>query len=229
LNYDLCVEKAYQFEYGGYPERGFDKERRWNPTLLDETGPADASIYLYKLHGSIDWKGTIDGALTFSDSTAKISPEESRMIFGTTYKLQYVDPFLFLVYQLRRRSLEARLIVTLGYGFGDEHINGILAQALRASKHKRLCALVWFGSNLTEAARAERVAEFRKQIEKQLELSPNAEQLVIKVYGAKEFLEKHFTLEAMANLFPKEEELFEVETVSSGYARVVPSEAPADR
>jgi hypothetical protein len=42
---------------------------------------------------------------------------------------------LFLVYQLRRLSLEAKLILVVGYGFADEHINGILQQALRG----RLC------------------------------------------------------------------------------------------
>jgi hypothetical protein len=27
LNYDLCVERAYQAEYGEFPERGFDKRK----------------------------------------------------------------------------------------------------------------------------------------------------------------------------------------------------------
>lgn len=214
LNYDLCVERVYHAEYGSYPERGFDKARRWNPALLDETAQTDASIFLHKLHGSIDWKASADGTLTYSDSTATISAEEGRMIFGTTYKLQYVDPFLFLVYQLRRRSLEARLIVTIGYGFGDEHINGILAQALRTTKAKRLCALIWCDPRLSQAAMDDKVAELRRQIERQLQLQVGADQLVVIMGGAKDFLDHRFTLESMANLFPKEEELFEVASVA---------------
>jgi hypothetical protein len=67
-----------------------------------------------------------NGKLTFSDSTSKIKVDDGQIIFGPKYKLQYVDPFLFLVYQLRRLSLEAKLILVVGYGFADEHINGIL-------------------------------------------------------------------------------------------------------
>jgi hypothetical protein len=77
-----------------------------------------------------------NGKLTFSDSTSKIKVDDGQIIFGPKYKLQYVDPFLFLVYQLRRLSLEAKLILVVGYGFADEHINGILWQALRGSPDK---------------------------------------------------------------------------------------------
>jgi hypothetical protein len=130
LNYDLCVEKAYPCEYNEFPERGFDKSRIWSHELLED----EKSLCLHKLHGSIDWTrdpGT--KKLTFSDSTSKIRVEEGELIFGLTYNLQYVDPFPFLVYQLRRLSLDAKLLLTVGYGFGDEYINGILAQALRGA------------------------------------------------------------------------------------------------
>jgi hypothetical protein len=84
----------------------------WNHLLLEEGSPADKNLYLYKLHGSIDWRREPEtGKLTYSDSSSTIKIEESSLIFGTAYKLQYVDPFLFLVYQLRRWSLEARLIL----------------------------------------------------------------------------------------------------------------------
>ena len=137
LNYDLCVEKAYQIEYNEFPQRGFGKDRYWSHALLDESVPEESRLYLYKLHGSIDWlRDPTNRKLTFSDSTSKIKVDEGELIFGTTYKLQYVDPFLFLVYQLRRRSLESRLMIVVGYGFADEHINGILGQALRGDLRK---------------------------------------------------------------------------------------------
>jgi hypothetical protein len=86
-----------------------------------------------------------NGRLTFSDSTAKVRADDGQIIFDITYKLQYVDPFLFLVYQLRRLSLEVKLLLVIGYGFGDDHINGILSQALRGNPDKRLIAVTWFG------------------------------------------------------------------------------------
>ena len=59
-------------------------------------------------------------------------------------KLQYVDPFLFLANEFRKWTLESKLIISIGYGFGDEHINGILGQALKKSREKApLCQAVF--------------------------------------------------------------------------------------
>ena len=188
LNYDLCVEKSYQCEYNEFPERGFDKFRFWNHDLLEDTSPAQRNILLYKLHGSIDWtRDATTSKLTFSDSPSTIRIEEGVLIFGTTYKLQYVDPFLFLVYQLRRLSLDARLLLVIGYGFGDEHINGILAQALRGDQGKRLVAVMFCGSENSEDS-------LRKFVSAQLGLEKDDSRLVIKISRARTFLEETLNL-----------------------------------
>ncbi len=218
LNYDLCVERAYQTHYNEFPERGFGKDRYWSHGLLDESAPEESRIYLYKLHGSIDWfRDASNKRLTFSDSTSKIRVDEGELIFGTTYKLQYIDPFLFLVYQLRRRSLEARLIIVVGYGFGDEHINGILNQALRGDMGKKLLAVTWFGDDIQEADRSKMEERFGAYVSQQLGLeAARRDQLVVMVQSAKMFLEEAFALESMANLFPREESLFgELQTAVS--------------
>src|SRR5262249_36595161 len=159
-----CVEKAYQAEHGEFPERGFGKaDRLWSHELLEDSDPADKYMYLYKLHGSIDWMLEPDtGRLTFSDSTAKIKPDDGQIIFGITYKLQYVDPVLFLMYQLRRMSLEAKLLLVVGYGFADEHINAILRQALRGNRDKRLIAVTWSGEPRDEGERQATELRFRE-------------------------------------------------------------------
>jgi hypothetical protein len=215
LNYDLCVERAYQAEFREYPERGFEKsdERLWNHLLLEEGSPADKSLYLYKLHGSIDWKREPEtGKLSYSDSSSTIKVEESALIFGTAYKLQYVDPFLFLVYQLRRWSLEARLIVVVGYGFRDEHINGILCQALRANTEKQLLAVMWDGTSVGDQA----VPGFKKFVTQELGFETD-KQVNIIVSSAKDFLGEKLSRATVSQFFPAEEELFEE----------IPSEAAA--
>lgn len=210
LNYDLCVEKVYHDEYKEFPERGFDQERFWSHELLEEGAQSDKSLYLYKLHGSIDWvRDSNTNKLTYSDSTATIKIDEGELIFGTTYKLQYVDPFLFLVYQLRRYSLEAKLILVIGYGFGDEHINGILQQALRGGPEKRLVAVTWFGDQLNDDEREKAKKEFKKFIVKQLCLEEDNKQLDLQIESAKSFLVEKLSLTAMADYFPAEESLFE--------------------
>ncbi len=217
LNYDLCVEKVYQSEYNEYPERGFDKERYWSHGLLEDAAPEDSRIYLYKLHGSIDWvRDQSNGRLTYSDSTEKIKVDEGELIFGTTYKLQYIDPFLFLVYQFRRLSLEAKLMIVVGYGFCDEHINGILQQALRGASNKRLVAVTYFGQTLSNEEKSRNEQKFREFVEAQLGLDQETkEKLVVVVSNAKKFLGEELTLSEMTKYFPKEESLFDEITIDN--------------
>lgn len=215
LNYDLCLEKVYHTEYKELPERGFDKERFWSHELLEDAAPDEKSLYLYKLHGSIDWfRDPINGRLTYSDSTSKIRVDDGELIFGTAYKLQYVDPFLFLVYQLRRLSLEAKLLLVIGYGFGDEHINGILQQALRGGLEKRLIAVTWFGDGMGEDERVKCGERFRSFVARQLGLADEKDQrLVIKVSSARRFLGEELGLATVTKHFPVEESLFEELTI----------------
>lgn len=208
LNYDLCVEKTYQAEYREFPERGFDKDSRfWSHELLEDADPGGKNFYLYKLHGSIDWvRDPNGGKLTFSDSTSKIKIDDGQIIFGLTYKLQYVDPFLFLVYQLRRLSLEAKLILVVGYGFGDEHINGILRQALRGSPEKRLIVVTW--SEEAKSAQ-EKQHDFEAFVVKQLDLAETDGKVVVRISSAKQFLGEELSLATVTQYFPQGESLFE--------------------
>ena len=210
LNYDLCVEKAYQSEHHEFPERGFSKQDRcWSHELLEEPDPAENSLYLYKLHGSIDWVLDRSGKLTFSDSTAKIKVDDGQIIFGLTYKLQYVDPFLFLMYQLRRLSLEAKLLLVVGYGFGDPHINAILRQALRGSPEKRLIAVTWSGEPRDDTERQSLCTKFQSDVLRELELKENDPRLVAICAPAKKFLSEELTLASVSKHFPAAEPIFE--------------------
>lgn len=195
LNYDLCVEKSCGY---GAVQRGFSR-RVWDWRLFDEGPNEETRIFLYKLHGSLDWSFAEDGTVSYSDSPSKIAADDVALIFGTSYKLQYVDPFLFLAYQLRRWTLDAaRLVVAIGYGFMDEHINGILGQALRQDDSRRLLAIVAPGAD------KEDTTEF---IAKQLEA--RGEQVLVDACGARCFLEERLSVEELAGLFPEEEDLIE--------------------
>lgn len=152
LNYDLCVELVCQ--NGDYysVERGFSRDtRKWDWREFESNESITKSIYLYKLHGSNDWTYDIQEDLTFLDDPGPINDEKAALIFGTTYKLQYRDPFLFLAYEFRRWSLEASLIVSIGYGFGDEHVNKIIHQALNdKTKRHMLLSVAPFGDRSEE-------------------------------------------------------------------------------
>ncbi len=195
LNYDLCVENTCDREK---VQMGFD-ERTWDWRLFDETPDDPAPLILYKLHGSVDWYFDKDDRVTYSDSPSTIKDEEVALIFGTSYKLQYVDPFLFLAYELRRWTLDAaRVIICIGYGFNDDHINGILQQSLRQDSKRKLLAVI--GPSDDETAGMEHISD-------QLQLKAQKDQIVVKAYGTKKFLDSALTIAELSKLFPEEEEL----------------------
>ncbi|MDE0103833.1 MAG: SIR2 family protein [Bryobacterales bacterium] len=197
LNYDLCVEMSCGYEA---VQRGFMK-RVWDWRMFNEGPNEETRIFLYKLHGSLDWYLTENGSVSYSDSPSKIADEQVALIFGTSYKLQYLDPFLFLAYELRRWTLEAaRLIVAIGYGFMDEHINGILGQALRQDDSRRLLAVV-------APPAGDRESEPLKFIENQLDAQPG--QVHVNRCGARNFLNERLSVAELAGLFPEEEDLIE--------------------
>ncbi len=197
LNYDLCVEKICNSEN---VQRGFD-DRMWDWRLFDETPSAPLPLLLYKLHGSIDWHFTEDRRVTHSDSTSSIQDDDIALIFETAYKLQYIDPFLFFAYELRKWTLDsARVIICIGYGFNDDHINGILEQSLRQEEKRMLLAVQ--GPQEDNAK-----CDGEK---KRIMSSLNANDNQIKVYflGAKKFLQEKLNLAFISDLFPAQKNLF---------------------
>lgn len=150
LNYDLCLENAIN---KSMIQRGFGPaDHLWHWENLDTGSNIKEPIRLYKLHGSMDWKKTNTGEV---EESGNISPEETAIIFGTAYKLQYLDPFLFLVNEFRRKTLleSIRGIFCIGYSFNDEHINGIMAQALKKYPNKKIFSISPISDEDTEKER----------------------------------------------------------------------------
>lgn len=135
LNYDLCFERNEPRDKE--IERGFDPTKRsWDWRRFEAREEYQPAIYLYKFHGSIDWERYKEEGNILKE--VESIPDEPDLIFGTDYKMQYIDPYLFYAYELRKYSLETQLILVIGYSFGDEHINGILKQALEANRDTKL-------------------------------------------------------------------------------------------
>lgn len=195
LNYDLCIEETCGRDT---VQRGFS-DRSWDWRQFDETSDDLLPLLLYKLHGSLDWCFDENGKVVYSDSTSTIKPDNMTLIFGTSYKLQYVDPFLFLAYELRRWTLDAaRIIVCIGYGFNDEHINGILQQSLLQGHDRKLLAVLGPGDEAFATKELQRITN---------QLGSRQNQIIAKAWGAKEFLDNGLTLDFLGSLFPPEDDL----------------------
>lgn len=195
LNYDLCVE-GLRSEPGFRVETGFedvgpnhywDWERFENADSLPVDPP---HIFLYKLHGSIDWKRDRSKNVYSVDQVNNVDPEQMEVIFGRDFKLEAADPYLFYAYQFRRFSLASSLIVSLGYGFGDNHINKMLAQALRDDGERRLLVV----------ARG-RCPERRSNIAK--DLGVMEDQVIVEDGTIKGFLEREHLADALLTAIPK--------------------------
>jgi hypothetical protein len=166
----------------------------WERFEDSNAGPLPPEIYLYKLHGSVTWKRDPTRTLICLEQTESIPPESMELIFGRDFKLEAADPYLFYTYELRKYSLETRLIVCIGYGFGDAHINKILTQALERDEARRLLAIC--GCTDDDAA-----AQKKNDVVDILAIKP--EQVVVDKGSAKQFLEEVELHDRLLKLIPK--------------------------
>lgn len=175
LNYDMCLEKAVGVEN---IQRGFGKNHLWQWENLDDEPNIKEPIRLFKLHGSMDWKKKDTGEVEESD---KVSPEETAIIFGTSYKLQYVDPFLYLVNVFRKTTLTSSTkgIFCIGYSFNDEHINGIISQSLKKNLNQKIISVAPYSNEDSEW----------DKISNKLNCNLNKDRLILENSKAKDWLE----------------------------------------
>jgi SIR2-like protein len=137
-------------------------------------------VFLYKLHGSLDWvRDQTSQQLSRVPQTELIATDQMEVIFGREFKLEAADPYLFYAYEFRQSALEAKRIVTIGYGFADEHINKMLSQALRAEGPRQLLVV----SKCDEAKERD-----RKRDEVAARLGIAADRISVEPGTAKSFL-----------------------------------------
>lgn len=203
LNYDLCVENLQSGEFrvetgfGGFgPRYSWDWERFVDMEASNNTA---AQLVLYKLHGSVNWKRQPETKeLCCVQQIESVPAEELEIIFGREFKLEAADPYLFYAYKFRDLSFEAKLIVALGYGFGDSHINKMLTQSLRADPDRRLLVI--------QCCDAKDCDTKAQQIAKVLDLpSEKVGQVTVQSGSAKSFLEAEELGDRLVALIPSPE------------------------
>ncbi len=144
-NYDLFSERA--MDRLGLPyANGFSGvvERRFNPAMfryalaeqLDisnkKWSAVDGFVYLCKLHGSISWTEDNHGLFPIRETWPQTAPSKV-MIFPTPAKQNSSlgSPYSDLFREFQSRVVrEQSVLITMGYAFGDEHLNNIIYQAL---------------------------------------------------------------------------------------------------
>ena len=151
-NYDVFSEKAMDSLNVHY-SNGFSGviDRCFNPSVFEYAFSEnmdvsenkwqiiDNFVYLYKLHGSINWIWEESDGQLFSIkevqdiSFSSLSQYENTMIYpspakqNTSLSSPYTDIFRELKFKLSKSN---SVLIVSGYSFGDEHINSVIYQSL---------------------------------------------------------------------------------------------------
>ncbi len=146
-NYDTLIERALEDErlpvFDGFV--GSTRPFFWPPSLAhSDSAPAASWTRLWKLHGSINWrlqKDPLRGNRIVRDLPGAdahlILPSSQK--YDESRKLPYVAMLDRFTRALSER--EGCLVVTVGFSFGDQHINEILSDALDTQERMHVVAL----------------------------------------------------------------------------------------
>ena len=163
-NYDLFNEIALETLKIHYTD-GFSGvvNRTFNPSmfhirLVDEENrykekwnPIRQYVKLYKIHGSLNWQFD-EKNNTITQRNLDLDDTSNVVIFPTiqkhfeTQQTPYSELFREFTINLQKKN---STLIVLGYGFGDEHINQLIAQALYYEDFK----LIIFGNKCEEKAK----------------------------------------------------------------------------
>lgn len=97
--------------------------------------PLPGALNVLKLHGSFNWRSEADGALMV------VGDGKHSQIAGSRVLNWYSDIFRAVLHQGKKRLL------IVGYGFGDNHINQTIADAIQQAELK---IFIWNTSNSIE-------------------------------------------------------------------------------
>lgn len=146
-NYDLFNEISMDRLNIPY-SNGFSGtvERRFNPAMyrltlaeqLDITsrrwGTVDNFVHFCKLHGSINWIEDDGHLYKIRECHEKVDQLRDRMMIYPVSSKQSASlgsPYSDMFRELYRQVVQNQsVLIVIGYGFGDEHINNIIFQGL---------------------------------------------------------------------------------------------------
>lgn len=106
-------------------------------TSIDKYEPAEDMIYLYKIHGSVNWRETETLENNYFE-IEEVSPtlcteEDAVLIYPTPTKQDKSlgSPYVDLFREFQHKLLEPHSVLfVIGYSFSDRHVNEIIYRAL---------------------------------------------------------------------------------------------------
>ena len=117
-------------------------------TSLEKFEPVNNMVYLYKIHGSVNWIEDSSNANSYFNIRELTEIEEDyngkAMIYPTPLKQNKSlgSPYVDLFRELQHKLLEPNSVLfVIGYSFNDEHINDIIYRSLVTNSSLILCII----------------------------------------------------------------------------------------
>lgn len=106
-------------------------------TSIDKYEPVENIVYLYKIHGSVNWRETNDAENNYFE-IEEVVPSETKadgsvLIYPTPTKQDKSlgSPYVDLFREFQNKLLEPHSVLfVIGYSFSDRHVNDIIYRAL---------------------------------------------------------------------------------------------------
>lgn len=106
-------------------------------TSIEKFEPVENMVYLYKIHGSINWVEDEQNANTYFNIKEVTVPEnvgdKNVLIYPapTKQNKSLGSPYVEMFREFQKKLLEPHSVLFIsGYSFSDEHVNNIIYQAL---------------------------------------------------------------------------------------------------
>ena len=146
-NYDTLIERALERSrvplFDGFVG---SREPYFEPATLarESEAPGKRWSRLWKIHGSINWHRSEQPSERIIRTDESSSGE---LIYPSLHKYEESrkQPFVAMLQRLSDvlHHREETVLITLGYGWGDQHINAIIFEALAARDRTHVIALMF--------------------------------------------------------------------------------------
>jgi len=148
LNYDICLEKMLK-KFNLAWDDGFNESLRQSPASLPCFQADQRIVRIIKLHGSVSWYREDNGHIRrlLGSSQRSISlrfgktssmTRQAMMIYPTLRKSLGSGPFPTLITSAQKALNDAKLLISIGYAFADQHIRELVLDALSRNEDMRL-------------------------------------------------------------------------------------------
>jgi hypothetical protein len=106
-------------------------------TSIDKYEPVENMVYLYKIHGSVNWRESETHANNYFEieevSMSETNHEGAVLIYPTPtkYELSLSNLYVDLFREFQNKLLEPHSVLfVIGYSFSDKHVNDVIYRAL---------------------------------------------------------------------------------------------------